>query len=692
MEGTSIGRCLPSTLAKLISSNKRENNYLYTIIPDTVSNCWIGLNDRSVEGTYIWTDGSVYSHTNWTGSEPSFSNEDCVEIIRAGEGSWRSVDCGTMLNAFLCKRLSSVTTVGGFGQLTNGRLDFETIRKNTFLFTPHTLACGREESTDIVWTFSENSDLSDSECQANSLTYTIGLYDASLTTVAISGTTYNYIVGLDRQDVLVLCDPMDGGSLSLLEWSIGEGSATLPNPINIASMIDISSAENYSTSCSRNGPEISTNLIRFIVPQIIVRYGDNTIESFSALYPTMKTLNISVGVIDIVISKNVEGKWLLPDGNDPTVTIIIPGITSQNAGLYKLYVTNWDGEEVCVIQINIDSVTVVSNLEKNIQVNYSVSDTISKLYYSSKSSSDNIILWTTDTVKYDDNKNYSIEYPNPVVLSAVFSNVGAGLHTLTSFYRMSPVTSLGSLQLAIKDTVEVTISYEGYTFTTSDISNELFPSPQVISILQGTKDITLTCSLPVCVWMIANVNNIIITSTYSISEMPSKFNETFSLFRSTSSGVEYTTAHITILTLTESVTNSALVPIIIIMLLLITCIIVTTIILVPIFIFLYIKKRRPTKGKLSQCPKPSRSNIIGDESNPDYTILSEINPQSKEYIDLSVNTNPEYMTIDETSLTTLDAPTNPNERGYANLSNIPHQNVTKKREKRLYRNEGSPDL
>ena len=41
-------------------TTERENNYLYTIIPDTVSNCWIGLNDRDVEGTFTWIDGTTF--------------------------------------------------------------------------------------------------------------------------------------------------------------------------------------------------------------------------------------------------------------------------------------------------------------------------------------------------------------------------------------------------------------------------------------------------------------------------------------------------------------------------------------------------------------------------------------------------------------------------------------------------------
>ncbi|KAI6653670.1 Von Willebrand factor D and EGF domain-containing protein-like, partial [Oopsacas minuta] len=169
-------------------TTERENNYLYTIIPDTVSNCWIGLNDRSVEGTYTWTDGSAYGHTNWTGSEPSISNEDCVDIIRAGEGSWGTVDCETMRNAFLCTRPSSVITAVGFGQLTNGRLDFVTLSDSIFLFNSNALAYGGEENIAITWIFSENSDLSDSEV----LTATYSSTETGLSWLAVDISKQGY--------------------------------------------------------------------------------------------------------------------------------------------------------------------------------------------------------------------------------------------------------------------------------------------------------------------------------------------------------------------------------------------------------------------------------------------------------------------------------------------------------------------
>ena len=118
------------------------------------------------------------------------------------------------------------------------------------------------------------------------------------------------------------------------------------------------------------------------------------------------------------------------------------------------------------------------------------------LYYSHANIPDSSLRWTTDTVTNGADTQYSIEYPNPVLLSRVFSDVGAGVHTFSCFYRMSPVTLVGSLQLVIRgmcsnnveiltelfvyfllDTAEISIKYEGYSNAFSDAHNPNFPSP-----------------------------------------------------------------------------------------------------------------------------------------------------------------------------------------------------------------------
>ena len=86
---------------------------------------------------------------------------------------------------------------------------------------------------------------------------------------------------------------------------------------------------------------------------------------------------------------------------------------------------------------------------------------LSHLYYPSSeitqvSVSDSDIQWTNDVVKSGDDKVYTPEYPNPVDLNTVFSNVGGGLQTFSCFYRMSPVYLLGSVQLALRGNVRKT--------------------------------------------------------------------------------------------------------------------------------------------------------------------------------------------------------------------------------------------
>ena len=88
----------------------RENNYLNTIITSSVGNCWIGLNDREVEGNYTWIDGTTVSYANWTSTSSDDTNSDCVQINNTGNGMWESVSCDMTLDAFLCKRDSTAAT------------------------------------------------------------------------------------------------------------------------------------------------------------------------------------------------------------------------------------------------------------------------------------------------------------------------------------------------------------------------------------------------------------------------------------------------------------------------------------------------------------------------------------------------------------------------------------------------------
>ena len=94
-----------------------------------------------------------------------------------------------------------------FGRIKNAGLEFEVLTGNTLFYEPQTLVCGSDGSS-VVWSYSQNSDLSDGsmltetsnhvdfswldidntkqgyyQCTlSNSISYTVGVYDRTLTT------------------------------------------------------------------------------------------------------------------------------------------------------------------------------------------------------------------------------------------------------------------------------------------------------------------------------------------------------------------------------------------------------------------------------------------------------------------------------------------------------------------------------
>ncbi len=61
---------------------------------------WIGLNDRDVEGTFVWTDDTSLDFERWAGEQPEGSPEmDCVATYPFG---WLIEECG-LERPFICK-------------------------------------------------------------------------------------------------------------------------------------------------------------------------------------------------------------------------------------------------------------------------------------------------------------------------------------------------------------------------------------------------------------------------------------------------------------------------------------------------------------------------------------------------------------------------------------------------------------
>ncbi len=72
-------------------NNELEHDFIISTFQNPGPSIWIGLNDRAVEGTFEWVDGTPVSYTNFRAGEPtnsSFVGEDFVDMFVPFSGLW----------------------------------------------------------------------------------------------------------------------------------------------------------------------------------------------------------------------------------------------------------------------------------------------------------------------------------------------------------------------------------------------------------------------------------------------------------------------------------------------------------------------------------------------------------------------------------------------------------------------------
>ncbi|KXJ18079.1 C-type lection lectoxin-Enh3 [Exaiptasia diaphana] len=100
-----------STGADLVSFVDKEEEQIFDQYLEGVRQgdyVWIGFNDRTKEGTFVWFDGTKPKYTNWYKGEPNNygGNEHCTIKSQRGDLKWHDNNCFRQ-HPFACKVLCS---------------------------------------------------------------------------------------------------------------------------------------------------------------------------------------------------------------------------------------------------------------------------------------------------------------------------------------------------------------------------------------------------------------------------------------------------------------------------------------------------------------------------------------------------------------------------------------------------------
>ncbi|CAH3179854.1 unnamed protein product [Porites lobata] len=107
---TAVSNCSAMNSYLVTVHNQEENVFIQH--RDNGERSWIGLNDRSVEGSFVWTSKEITSFRFWAPQQPNnWKNEDCVHTLGANDGyTWNDVSCDNCYNYTCVQEIDDCTT------------------------------------------------------------------------------------------------------------------------------------------------------------------------------------------------------------------------------------------------------------------------------------------------------------------------------------------------------------------------------------------------------------------------------------------------------------------------------------------------------------------------------------------------------------------------------------------------------
>ena len=108
-----------SHLTTVLSSSEEVSIYDYILSPRGYSynQVWVGLNDISNVGTWIWIDSSPVSYINWAAGQPNNEVQNCGALYKVITFAWYHMPCSE-LKISVCKYTGS-SFVASEGKMYN---------------------------------------------------------------------------------------------------------------------------------------------------------------------------------------------------------------------------------------------------------------------------------------------------------------------------------------------------------------------------------------------------------------------------------------------------------------------------------------------------------------------------------------------------------------------------------------------